>query len=88
MSCDEDTRRIRRFYNPVEHKLVPVDGFEGLYVCEVCNAGEGELLAYCPGYKLNADTHDACFQGNVVDITFWRLAHNAPCDYPAAYPDE
>lgn len=62
-----------------------------LVVCSVCNAGEGELLAYCPGHGLSQETLEACYDGNVVDFTFWRIAHEADIDfYPpaSAFPDE
>ena len=70
---DEDTKRFRHV--PVQHDLKEVPGFEGLAYCTCCGAGEGELLAYCPGYKLSQDTMDACFDGNVIDLTFWKQSH-------------
>ena len=55
------------------HKLAPCKGHEGLWECCVCGAAEGELLFWCPGYKLNADARDACFDGNVVDLDTWVM---------------
>jgi hypothetical protein len=58
---------------PIEHIIVAVEGFEGLVQCTTCGAAEGELLTFCPGYRLNADARDACFDGNIIDIRIWRL---------------
>lgn len=44
----------------------------GLASCIVCGAFEGELLTHCPGYKLNQETLDACYSGNVHDFTRLR----------------
>ena len=43
---------------------------KGLAYCEVCKAAEGELLPWCPGFKLSTDTHEACYRGNVRAIRF------------------
>ena len=53
---------------PTHHNLVEVEGHEGLYECTVCTAVEGQLLSYCPGYELNHETKEACYQGNVSDL--------------------
>jgi excinuclease UvrABC ATPase subunit len=47
----------------------------GLGLCTVCGAFEGQLLSSCPGYMLNEETLDACYQGNVKD--FIRLKRYA-----------
>lgn len=44
----------------------------GLGWCIVCDAFEGSLLTYCPGFKLNQDTIDACYHGNVKDLCYMR----------------
>jgi len=57
-----------------DHRLVPLTPrSEGVARCEVCGAAEGELLWWCPGYRLNEATLDACYRGNVVDMGFWYL---------------
>lgn len=43
-----------------------------LSICSVCGAAEGQLLSSCPGRKLNAETLEACYRGNVVDIKYYR----------------
>ena len=43
---------------------------KGLSVCETCGAAEGELLASCPGFKLNEDALLACYQGNIIDFIY------------------
>lgn len=53
-----------------EHELEPVPRFPDLVQCKVCGAAEGELLSYCPGYKLNTETLEACYRGNVLDFAF------------------
>lgn len=40
----------------------------GLHWCTVCGGREGELLSSCPGHKLSAETLEACYRGNVVDL--------------------
>jgi len=56
----------------LEHVLVDVGGrHEGLAWCEICGAAEGELLSFCPGFKLTAEAREACFSGNVVDMAGW-----------------
>ena len=51
----------------------------GLGMCIVCNGFEGSLLTHCPGYRLNAETLEACYHGNVKDLTAIRayVAHGA-----------
>lgn len=44
----------------------------GLADCTVCLAAEGELLASCPGYPLAAESRQACLDGKVVDLSWWR----------------
>lgn len=44
----------------------------GLFQCTICGAAEGELLRYCPGYRLNNEAKDACYTGNVIDLPFWQ----------------
>lgn len=61
----------------LRHDLEAVRGYEDLYVCRVCNAAEGELLSYCPGYRLNAETLDACYTGNVIDLEGQRRYRQA-----------
>lgn len=53
---------------------------EGCYVCEgglgwciVCGAFEGSLLTHCPGFKLNPETIEACYNGNVKDLHRFRV---------------
>ena len=51
----------------------------GLGMCIVCNGFEGSLLTHCPGYRLNNETLEACYRGNVKDLTAIRayVAHGA-----------
>lgn len=60
------------------HNIVPCQPpFDELGECTVCGAAEGELLSFCPGFLLNAEAREACFQGNVVDLhgfLRWRAA--------------
>jgi hypothetical protein len=88
VSNDEVTRRVK--HEPISHVLKEVPGMEGIAYCETCLAGEGELLSYCPGHRLNEHTLEACYRGNVVDFVYWKQLHEEPCDYvPAsAFPDE
>ena len=44
-----------------------------LATCKVCMASEGELLTHCPGYTLNMDTRQACYQGNVIDFDLYKV---------------
>ncbi len=44
----------------------------GLSMCRVCGAFEGQLLTTCPGYKLNQETLDACYSGNVRDFSLLK----------------
>lgn len=44
----------------------------GLSLCELCGAFEGQLLTCCPGYKLNAEALDACYNGNVKDFLMFK----------------
>lgn len=47
--------------------------FDGeLASCRTCGAAEGELLTWCPGYKLNREAREACYTGNVVDFGWVR----------------
>lgn len=46
----------------------------GLAYCEVCGALEGSLLSFCPGFKLNSDAINACYNGNVRDLVWFREA--------------
>lgn len=43
-----------------------------LRTCAVCGASEGELLSYCPGFRLNRDAREACFSGVVTDLDWHR----------------
>jgi len=51
----------------------------GLAMCEVCGGFEGQLLTSCPGYKLNQETLDACYHGNVKDFIWFKksIEHGA-----------
>lgn len=50
-----------------------------LALCSTCGAAEGELLSYCPGYRLNADAQEACFGGNVFDfMKLKRMREHSP----------
>lgn len=60
------------FFRKGKHKLVPVNGYEGLVECEICGAAEGQLLAFCPGFKLTVEAMEACYNGNVVDLEGWK----------------
>jgi hypothetical protein len=51
----------------LEHKI-ELFGDGELAYCTVCGGAEGSLLSFCPGYKLNAEAEQACYQGNVVDL--------------------
>lgn len=53
----------------IKHRL---EHFRGLSICTVCGAGEGELLKWCPGFKLTEEDKEACFQGDVVDLDYFR----------------
>jgi hypothetical protein len=44
----------------------------GLGWCTVCGAFEGQLLAECPGHKVNAEGLEATYRGNVADMPMWR----------------
>lgn len=44
----------------------------GLSKCIICGAAEGELLTFCPGYKLNGEAREACYNGRVVDLFYAR----------------
>lgn len=44
----------------------------GLSWCATCGAVEGELLSYCPGFKLNRDTLEACYKGNIIDFIIMK----------------
>jgi hypothetical protein len=44
----------------------------GLGLCTVCGAAEGELLTYCPGFRLNNEALEACYTGNVIDMESQR----------------
>jgi hypothetical protein len=43
-----------------------------LAYCMVCGAGEGELLKWCPGFRLAYEALEACYTGNVVDLGYYR----------------
>lgn len=45
----------------------------GLSLCVVCNGAEGELLSYCPGYRLNSGTLDDIYKRKVIDIRLWSI---------------
>jgi hypothetical protein len=45
-----------------------------LGLCVICGGFEGSLLTTCPGYKLNGDTIDACYNGNIKDLDCFRIA--------------
>ena len=42
----------------------------GLGHCIVCGGFEGQLLTYCPGYKLSEETLESCYRGNVLDFYY------------------
>lgn len=72
--------RPRRPYTRLEHEWhkcscrterCPYCG-GGLSLCRVCNCAEGELLASCPGFRLNQDASNAITDGQVVDFLFWH----------------
>lgn len=44
----------------------------GLVICSVCSATEGELLTFCPGYQLNWQAKNACYYGNVLDFSLLK----------------
>jgi len=46
----------------------------GYSICTVCLAGEGELLAFCPGFALNSEAAEACYNGNVIDMSYRATA--------------
>lgn len=51
----------------------------GLARCTICGAAEGELLSHCPGFWLNQETKEACYNGNVLDFTYLRrLSRHSP----------
>jgi len=65
--------------NEIQHVLRTCDGScetdgvrcyvcNGLAICSVCTAAEGELLTFCPGYALGWQAKDACYHGNVLDF--------------------
>lgn len=44
-----------------------------LVTCSVCDASEGELLKYCPGFKLSDDAKDACYlTGKIIDLYYYK----------------
>jgi hypothetical protein len=49
----------------------------GLGWCVVCGGFEGQLLSTCPGHKLNEETLNACYNGNVKDLNNFRNAVKA-----------
>jgi hypothetical protein len=56
----------------IEHRIVACpEPFEDLGECSVCGSAEGQLLRWCPGYRLNGETQDACYDGNVIDMGRW-----------------
>lgn len=44
----------------------------GLHYCTVCRATECELLSSCPGFVLNEETLEACYQGGVIDFLSFK----------------
>ena len=57
-------------YPGLEHKI-ELCGFEDtLAYCPICGGAEGSLLSFCPGFKLNQETEQACYQGNVLDLKY------------------
>lgn len=60
----------------LEHDIELV-GEGDLAYCNVCHCAEGSLLAYCPGFKLSAETEEACYKGNVLDLKFRTQARQA-----------
>jgi len=40
----------------------------GCRYCRRCGCAEGELLTFCPGYRLTLDDRDAIMSGKVRDI--------------------
>lgn len=46
--------------------------WKSLAMCTVCGAGEGELLRWCPGYRLTREALEACYTGNVVDFERYK----------------
>lgn len=53
----------------IQHEF---EHWKGLSSCTVCGAAEGELLKWCPGFKLTQEAKEACFRGNVVDLAYYR----------------
>lgn len=53
----------------IQHKF---EHRKDLACCTVCGAGEGELLKWCPGFKLTEEAKEACFRGNVADLAYYR----------------
>lgn len=56
----------------IEHKWDKETWDGGLALCTVCGAGEGELLKWCPGFKLTPEARQACYTGNVADLDYFR----------------
>lgn len=51
-------------------------------LCSVCGAAYGELLLYCPGFKLNEEAKQACYEGNVLQLDTARKYRAGGIPYP------
>ena len=68
----------------IKHQLYEPEKYEWCAACSVCGGFEGSLLSFCPGYKLNEETLDAIYRGNVIDFLFggYRIAAKIrDCDH-------
>lgn len=59
---------------------------DGLPVCTICGAAEGELLFYCPGVKLAAESLDAIFAGKIVSLEYARRIREYNREFDANLP--